>query len=195
MPQSRSKVYKTVLRLKNTGCTAWNLIEKGPKKYRFRCSASKNLLRRPNMVADIFEEFEPPSKSFLSTPLLPIWEKSPGRSQNKKMIAKIQTSRSKALVAHKNGDMYLYKYIWRSLTKAVPDPNVLYLTETLCNHCFRDIWSWRFNLYVYENNAPIIHHLNGIDPGIETLGVGTCDLETRTLRIELVTHRLLVSWD
>ena len=121
--------------------------------------------------------------------------KEPGRSQNKKMIAKIQTSKSKALVAHKNGDMYLYKYIWRSLTKAVPDPNVLYLTETLCNHCFWDIWSWQFNLYVYENNAPIIHHLNGIDPGIETLGVGTCDLETRTLRIELVTHRLLVSWD
>ena len=38
--------------------------------YRFSCSATQNFIPRSAMVADIFEEFEPPSKKFLATPLL-----------------------------------------------------------------------------------------------------------------------------
>ena len=36
---------------------------------RFSHSASPNFLRQLTMVADIFEDFEPPSKKFLATPL------------------------------------------------------------------------------------------------------------------------------
>ena len=37
--------------------------------YRFRRSLTQNFLRRPSMVADIFEDFVPPFKNFLATPL------------------------------------------------------------------------------------------------------------------------------
>ena len=42
---------------------------KGSEIYRFSCSATQNFIPRPAMVADIFEDFEPPSKKFLATPL------------------------------------------------------------------------------------------------------------------------------
>ena len=35
---------------------------KGSEIYRFSCSATQNFITRPTMMADIFEEFEPPSK-------------------------------------------------------------------------------------------------------------------------------------
>ena len=37
--------------------------------YRFSCSATQNFITRPAMVADIFEEFEPSFKKFLTAPL------------------------------------------------------------------------------------------------------------------------------
>ena len=37
--------------------------------YRLSCSTIPNFLRRPTMVTDIFEDFEPPSKKFLATPM------------------------------------------------------------------------------------------------------------------------------
>ena len=37
--------------------------------YRFSRFATQSFLRRPTMVANIFEDFEPPSKKFLATPL------------------------------------------------------------------------------------------------------------------------------
>ena len=43
---------------------------KGSEIYRFSCLATQNFIPRSTMVADIFEEFEPPSKKFLATPLL-----------------------------------------------------------------------------------------------------------------------------
>ena len=42
---------------------------KGFEIYRLSCSTTPNFLRRPTMVADIFEDFEPPSKEFLATSL------------------------------------------------------------------------------------------------------------------------------
>ena len=42
---------------------------KGSEIYRFSCSAAQNFILQPTMVANIFEEFEPPSKKFLATPL------------------------------------------------------------------------------------------------------------------------------
>ena len=36
--------------------------------YRFSRFGTQNFLRRPTMVANIFEDFEPPSKKFLATP-------------------------------------------------------------------------------------------------------------------------------
>ena len=41
---------------------------KGSKIYRFSRSATQNFIRRPTIVADIFEDFEPPSKKFIATP-------------------------------------------------------------------------------------------------------------------------------
>ena len=38
--------------------------------YRLSGSTTPNFLRWPTMVTDIFENFEPPSKKFLATPLL-----------------------------------------------------------------------------------------------------------------------------
>ena len=38
--------------------------------YSFSCSVTRNFLCRSTMVANIFEDFEPPSKKFLATPLL-----------------------------------------------------------------------------------------------------------------------------
>ena len=42
---------------------------KGSKIYRFSCFVTRNFLCRSTMVADIFEDLEPPSKKFLATPL------------------------------------------------------------------------------------------------------------------------------
>ena len=44
---------------------------KGSEIYRFSRSVTRNFLCRSTMVADIFEDFEPPSKKFLATPLNP----------------------------------------------------------------------------------------------------------------------------
>ena len=40
---------------------------KGFEIYRLSCSTTQNFLRRPTMWADIFEDFQPPSKKFLAT--------------------------------------------------------------------------------------------------------------------------------
>ena len=37
--------------------------------YRFSRSLTQNFVCRTTMVADVFEDFEPPSKHFLATPL------------------------------------------------------------------------------------------------------------------------------
>ena len=43
---------------------------KGSEIYRSSCSTTQNFLRLPTALAHIFEEdFEPPSKKFLATPL------------------------------------------------------------------------------------------------------------------------------
>ena len=42
----------------------------GSKIYRFSCSATQNFIPRLTVVADIFDDFEPPSKKFLATPLV-----------------------------------------------------------------------------------------------------------------------------
>ena len=42
---------------------------KGSEIYRFSCSATQNFLRRPTTVAGIFNNFEPPSKKYLTTPI------------------------------------------------------------------------------------------------------------------------------
>ena len=44
-------------------------IWKGSEIYRFNRSLTQNFLRRLTSVADIFEDFERPSKDFLATPL------------------------------------------------------------------------------------------------------------------------------
>ena len=36
----------------------------GSKIYRFSCSATENFIPRPTVVADIFDDFESPSKNF-----------------------------------------------------------------------------------------------------------------------------------
>ena len=41
---------------------------KESETYRFSRSVSQNPLRRPTMVANIFEDFQPPSKRFLVAP-------------------------------------------------------------------------------------------------------------------------------
>ena len=64
MFQSSVKVEKVVLRLKNVK-SSW----KGFEIYCFSCFPIQNFIPRSTMVADIFEEFEPPSKNFLATPL------------------------------------------------------------------------------------------------------------------------------
>ena len=52
--QSRVKAGRTVLRHK------WILIEKVTETYLFSRSLTQNFIRRPTMVANIFEDFEPP---------------------------------------------------------------------------------------------------------------------------------------
>ena len=42
---------------------------KGSQIYRCNRSTTQNFIRRSTMVANIFEDFEPPSKKFLATPL------------------------------------------------------------------------------------------------------------------------------
>ena len=69
MSQSRVKVKRTVLQLKK------RYVEchlKESQIYRFSRLTTQNFLRRsPTMVADIFEDFEAPSKKFLATLLKP----------------------------------------------------------------------------------------------------------------------------
>ena len=43
---------------------------KGSEIYRLSCSTNPNFFPRPTMVTNIFEDFEPPSKKFLATPLI-----------------------------------------------------------------------------------------------------------------------------
>ena len=45
----------------------------GSEFYRFSCSGSQNILRRPTTVADIFKGIEPPSKKCLATSLIYIY--------------------------------------------------------------------------------------------------------------------------
>ena len=71
MPKSRFKVYKTVLQLKKDRLDYVKSHWKESEKSR---SAFQNPLRRSTMVANIFEDFEPPSKKFLATPLLRIFK-------------------------------------------------------------------------------------------------------------------------
>ena len=42
---------------------------KGFEIYRYSRSVAQNFFCRSTMVADIFEDFEPPSEKFLATPL------------------------------------------------------------------------------------------------------------------------------
>ena len=44
---------------------------KGSEIYRFSRFVTRNFLCQSTMVADIFEDFEPPCKKFLATPLIP----------------------------------------------------------------------------------------------------------------------------
>ena len=63
---SKPSFYKNV----NFGSVALILyLKKEFEIYHFRCSATQNFIRRSTMVADIFEDFDRPSKKFLATSL------------------------------------------------------------------------------------------------------------------------------
>ena len=64
------KLGRTVLQLKKTAQIEYmKLYWKGPEIYRFSRSATQNFLRWPAMVTEIFKDFEPPSKKFLTMSL------------------------------------------------------------------------------------------------------------------------------
>ena len=67
---SESILEKTVLRLKKDRSRYVKSHRTGSEIYSFSRSATQNFLHRSTMVADIFEDFEPPSKKFLATPLV-----------------------------------------------------------------------------------------------------------------------------
>ena len=69
MFQSRVKLERTVLRLKKDRLQYVKSHWEGSESYCFSRSATQNFLRRPTVMADIFEDFEPPSIKFLATPL------------------------------------------------------------------------------------------------------------------------------
>ena len=74
MSESRVKLGRTVLQLKKDRLQYVKSHWKGSEIYRFGHYSTQNFIRRPTMVADIFEDFEPPSKKFLATPLMKLGE-------------------------------------------------------------------------------------------------------------------------
>ena len=66
MSESRVKLGRTVLRLKKDRLQYVKSHWKGSEIYRFSRPATQNFIRRPTMVADIFEDLEPPSKKIPS---------------------------------------------------------------------------------------------------------------------------------
>ena len=51
------------------------IVLKGPGIYRFSHSVTQNFFLWPTMVADIFKDFDLPSKKFLAIPLLLKWKR------------------------------------------------------------------------------------------------------------------------
>ena len=68
MSKSRVKVGRTVLRLKMTGQIREFLLKRD-RKLPFQPFHNPKFSSSPTMGAKIFEDFQPPSKKFLATPL------------------------------------------------------------------------------------------------------------------------------